>query len=314
MSKDSALKLATTPSATPAAPVVAAVAQPPAGATTIDTPQAAAPAHDNRLDIIIKKETQIFKDREQLKKAQAEATESKRQSDEIISRVRAFEDKAKTSKVDALKMLGWTDTDIINLINADKPNAPTAEEIAAKVADEKVKGLDDKWTQKEKKAQEDRDAQEISTFRGEIGSTLKSEASKYKYAASEGREAELQAWAIILQNLKATATPENPSGEVLTIGEALEITDEYYKMKYESKRKLFEEPKVQIETPEAPAKPAGGTFAGRAPVSNTPQPPKTLTNAVAPTSRAAATTTTRETPEAKRARLADMIRGSGFKR
>lgn len=313
MSKESALNLAKggVAQVVASAPAQVEATQPPAGATATDVVPAvavAATTEDSRLSIIIKKETELFKEKERIKKEREDMSAKAKEYESVISRIKAFEDTAKTSKVDALKMLGWTDTDIINLMATDKA-APTAEEIAGRIAEEKVKGLRDELSEKDKASAKARDEQLVNNFRTELGQTLKTDAAKYKFAAHEGKEAELQAWAIINENLKL-------NNELMTISEALEMTNELYKAKYESGRKLFEDiPASAVEpAPQTIEQPARGANSGRPPVSNSPARPRTLTNSLAPTSAAASNSQARETPEQKRQKLADRLRAGGLKR
>jgi len=315
MSKESALRLATgnptvtpNPSLVPSNPPAAAaaattaevVAEPPAGATTTDKP--VTQPKDDKLSIIIKKEAEIFKAREAIKKQQADLATKEKQYNEVIKRVQDFEDLAKKDKVSALKMLGWSDTDIVNIMNTE-PTKPTAEEIAARIAEEKINSFKAEMTEKEKKAAAERDTQLVSNFKNELADTLKKDAEKYKFAAHRGKEAELQAMAIIEQNLKLTN-----GEELISIEEALQMTNDLFKQDYESARKLFDEPAA------APVEPPRKEMTGKPPVSNIPAPkPKTLTNAVSATATSTPITMN-ETRAQKRERLIEAIKTHGLRK
>lgn len=319
MSKESAMKLASG-GITPVAPTIAVVppADPPAG----DPPAAdpgAPPAADDKLSIFVKKEAQLFREKEAIKKEreefqrkQKEYDDKKAEYDRVISLGGQYNELVKTDKVKALKLLGWTDADIINLM-ADKPAVDPVEE-ARRLVDEKTKELDAKWEAKEKTAQEEDDKKLINNFKADITKTIKDNAEKFEFCAYEGKEAELQAYHIIQENLKV-------NGELLTIEEALTITEELYEERYKKaqglkKLKSAEASEVAASTePSTSAEVQRGALAGKPPVSNTPAPkPRTLTNAVAPTTPAATPTGRRETHQEKKERLANIIRTQGLKK
>ena len=106
---------------------------------------------------IIKKEVEIFKKNEALKKRESEFAAKEKEYNDVIKRVREFEDLAKKDKVQALKLLGWSDTDIINIVNAD-PAQPNIQDEARKIAQEETEKIRKEFSDKEQKAAADRDA------------------------------------------------------------------------------------------------------------------------------------------------------------
>jgi|ERR1700722_1145509 len=317
MSKESALKLATgnpaaiaNPSlisANPPATVKAAEpVVPAAGASAIDTAPATTTTmdKDNKLAIFIKKEAEIFKAREQVKKDQLELVAKQKEYDDVISKAKLYNETFSKDKVAALKLLGWSETDIVNLM-AEKTAVDPVEEARRIVAEETAK-IRSEFTEKEKKAAIERDAALVSNFKNDLAETLKKDASKYKFAAHRGKEAELQAMAIIEQNLIATE-----GKELISIEEALQITDDLYKADYAAAPKI-DEPAPAAE-PTTTAEVQRGSMAGRPPISNVPVKTKTLTNAITATA-ASARLSVNESRAEKRERLMNVIKTHGLRK
>jgi len=328
MSKESALALLKgTPTPTPA---VAPTGAPPVAATpTAPVTPPADPAvpptetpPDDRLGLLIKKEAKIFEEREALKREKEELLKEREQYQQYNKKAKDFEELASKDKIAALKMLGWSDTDIFNHMTKEPGQVDPIEE-ARKIVQEEIKKLRDENAEKETQKKQNEDNRLVKEFKADITKTIKDNVEKFECCAFEGEEAELQAYHIILANLR-----ENPNDPLMTIEEALEMTEDLYKEKYEKATKVIKKlnPTTgQVETSAAPVEiPAGskvlssprGNNVGQPPVSQTPTAkPKTLTNSVAPTAAAASTTTTqRETPQQKKERLANLIREHGLKK
>lgn len=324
MSKESALRMATgnptavanpslvTPEISTPKPDLKVATDPgtvePAAGATADPAQPA----DPKLSIIIRKETELFKKAEAFKKEQADFQATRTEYTNVIDRVKQFEELAKTNKREAIKMLGWSKEDIA-AITAEDPSSIDPAEQVRKIAQEESQKIRDELAAEKKKAAEAKDSELVTNFRNDIKAKIKEDAQKYKFAAHEGHEAELQAYHIIVENLKATQTEELPNGELMSIEEALEITNDLYKDKYETAKKAFEEQQAAAEVP-AQNSMSRGRLSGLPPVSNVPTPkPKTLSSAVTATSTSAPTQV-RESREEKKERLAALIRTHGLRK
>lgn len=328
MSKESALAMAKAVPASTQATAAPITPQPIATKVPVETPivekkdptpvatsATETPVDDKRLSILIKKEADLFKQREAINKDKTDLATKAAEYDRVINRIKEFETTAKTDKVAALKMLGWTDTDIVNAMNAEPGQVNAAEE-ARKIALEEVGKIRKELTEKEQKEKSDRDVSLVNNFKADISKTIKEKADKYEFCALEGAEAERLAYHMVDQNLRINK-------ELITIDEALDMVEEVYEQKYRAAQKLKKlQPVTEaVAEPTTTAEVQRGQFAGRPPVSNTPQPaaqpaarPRTLTNAVTPTAASTTNNAVRETPEAKRARLADAIRQGGLRK
>lgn len=267
-----------------------------------------------RLAILAKKEAALFKEREALKKKEEEIASSKTKYEEYVKRVTDFDELAKKDKIQALRMLGWSDADIINSLNQEESKGPSPEEIARKVAQEEAQKVRDELKRKDDNALKSRNDRLVKNLKTEIMTTIKSESEKYEYCNYEGAEAEALAYEFIVEDLK---TNQN-SAEIpmLTIQQALQMAEEYYENKDKAMSGIKKRaPKPADSAPE-PIRPAStGNQPSRAPISNVPQKSKTLTNEVTATVAASSNLIPkRETPSEKKERLIKALINGGLNR
>lgn len=314
MSKESAMKAALAPGQQPETQSTQNPEGTQQAAQTQTTPAQNLDA--SRLAIFAKKEAKFRQEQEAFRLEREKWQQELELAKTTNQRVRDFEDLAKKDKIAALKQLGWSDTDIINAMNPEN-NEPSAEEIARKIAQEETQKIRDEQKQREEEAAKAQNEALITQLKTDIGSAIKANAEKFEFCNFEGAEAEAQAYQIIVENLR-----EN--GELLSVEEALEITEEYYEERAKAVlsgvKKLKPAPAAETTTASG-AEPAGATTSrgantGKPPVSNVPQKSKTLTNSVTATTTALASTTQnkRETPAEKRERLINEIKTRGLRR
>lgn len=252
-----------------------------------------------RLAIFTKKEAALRKEREEFKKERESYLNEKKQVDEFLKRVSQFDEIAKSDKMAALKLIGWSDEDILNIIAQAEETPKDPIEEARKIAAEETKKLRDELAKEKADLETQKNQQVIAKLRTDIKDTIAANAEKYEIAAWRGAEAHEQVYEVIVENLK-----EN--NELLSVDEALAIVEEYYE---EEAKQIQALKKFQAQTQQAePPK-----LNGEAPKSNTPQPqskPKTLTNAATATSTAAIPR--RETPAEKKERLVRALMNGGL--
>jgi hypothetical protein len=267
MSKETALQMTngTTPAPTEAPPAAAAPAQP--------TETKADDIQSSRFAIHAKKEAQLVKDREALKKEREEWLAQKKQADDILAKGKLFDETFAKDPVEALKLLGYSEAQIYNIIaEGANPKEKTPEEIAREAARLEIEENEKKRKDSEAQAQRERDEKVIAKLKTDITDTLKKKADKYEYCAFEGPDAEAQVFEIIAQNLEINK-------ELLSIDEAFDILEEYYEKRDQEMSKLKKrQPKPQPEpTPDDEPAPAAAKSA-------TPKTAaKTLTNQVTAT-------------------------------
>lgn len=263
----------------------------------------------SRLAIFTKKEAALRKEREEFKKERDAYMQQKQQIEEFIKRVNQFDETAKADKMAALKLIGWSDEDIINLVAQaeDTPKDPIAE--ARKIAQEEAQKVRDELAQKEAQAEAHRNQQAITKLKSDIATTIKDQADKFEICSWRGAEAEAQIYEVIAEHLQQ-------EDELLSVEEAAQMVEELYEEEAKQIRQLkkFQEKVAEAAAAQAvEPEPAAPAAEPKAPKSNVPQPqpkPKTLTNAATATSAAAIPR--RETPAQKKERLIKALMNGGL--
>lgn len=235
-----------------------------------------------RLAIFAKKEAAIVREKEQLKLRWAEADKKEKEASEKIDRARKFEELRAKDPIEAMKFLGFTDTEIFNYMAGQEKKDPTPEEIARKTAQEETQKIRDEIAQEKKTLEETRNQRLIDNLKSDIGSKIKSDPEKYEYCAFEGVMAERQAYEFIVAVLKE-------SNELISIDEALQMTESLYESRDKAMTGLKKRKPIIESTSEITVRnPEMSTMArrsqpGTAPTTNAaPRPKPTLTNEVAP--------------------------------
>ena len=72
---------------------------------------------------MVKKEAALQKERETLKKEREAWLAEKTEADQLRTRIKEFDETAKKDKMAALRMIGWSDEDIVNIIAASEQKA-----------------------------------------------------------------------------------------------------------------------------------------------------------------------------------------------
>lgn len=251
---------------------------------------AAAPANPEltaRFTQLSKKEAALVKERQAFKREQEALQSERKKIEEVNKRVQEFENLKKANALDAIKYLGFTDTDIFNAL-ASVPE-PTAEDKMKKVVQDELSAYQKMQQEKASQAQAEQDKKIIGNFKTNIMQTITKDPSKYEFCNYHGEAAKEQVFELIETHFKE-------SGEVIPLNEALDIVEEFY----ESTAKEMSEKvsKLKVKPTETSA----------ATEQLTPQvsPKPSLTRQ--PTSAAG------ETREQKRARLIAQIKQTGLKR
>lgn len=304
MSKASAFQMASGTSATPAPAVQAVPIQP----GIVEAPQVQQPVQtpdeltSSRLAILAKKEAQIVKDREAYKREREETLKQRSEADQILAKAREFEQTRLKDPVAALKMLGFSETEIFNYMAQAEKTEPTTEDIARRISQEETQKVrDDLQKQKDDDLRVENDRL-ITNLRNDISSSITKNAEKFEYCAFEP-DAEAQVYEIIVENLKANK-------ELLSVEQALEIAEEFYYEKDKAAQNLKKR--------QALFKPAEGVIVESQAKTTPAEKPKpaasrspTLTNRVTATA-ASLSSPARETASQKKERLAEVLRRGHF--
>lgn len=274
----------------------------------------------SRLAIIAKREASFQKEREELKKEREAFLAEKAESDRYRERGKTFDETFAKDKRAALKMIGLSDTDIINIMAGEEQPEETAETSARRIAQEEAQKIRDELAKEKETIAAERNSFLIKQLKTDITTKIKAGVDKFEYTAAEGAEGELQVYAFIEEDLKANK--DDPNYTMLTVEEALEMAEGYF----EERDKMFDAIKkrkarlslAQSTAAAAPpestspsgAQAARGASAGTAPTSNAgPARASALTNEMTATGAAIANSRSvrRETEAEKKARIVAKI-------
>lgn len=253
----------------------------------------------SRLAIFAKREAAIQRDREAFKKEREEWEKGeKAKAAAIVAKGQQFDEAFSKDKLSALKLLGYSDTDIINMLTGlgeEKEALPTlSADDARKVAQEEAQKVRDELKEKEEKGLAAQNERLIANLKTNIKDTIKAQAEKYEYCSVE-EDAEQQVFEIIVDELRET------KGEhLLTVDEAFSIAEEYYEALDKHRGAI----KKRQATITAQATPAAKIEAARP--TGAPTRPKTLTNNIAATT-SGATVPANETRAEKKERLSKLL-------
>lgn len=298
MSKEAAMKLLGADPTTAKPSLITPEVSP--GSTEVASPEAPKDElQSSRLAILAKKETAIQKEREAIKKEREDFAKERAESDAYRNRGKQFDETFAKDKKAALKLLGFTDTDIANIMADSEPKEETVEDKARKIAAEETQKIREELAKEKTDNENARNKRLVDNLKTNIKDTIKKEAEKYEFCAFDGEDAEAEAYNIIVKELK-------DSGNLLTVNQALDIHEETLEALEKERQKIIK--KLQIKPPEELA--PTSTKEGKPLVSNVPTKPKTLTNNIAPTTAAAAAPRS-ETPQQKKERLVQALLALG---
>jgi hypothetical protein len=285
------------PPLTTHSPGLAATPPAQAGAPAAGT----APNRSDPFAHIAKKEAEIVKERLELKKQKEEASI-------VLQKQKEFEELKVKDPVAAMRMMGFSETDIFNYMAAQEKPELTPEEKVALAAKEATEASLTEWEKKQADAEQaKRDASDksiIAEFKTEITNTIEADKVKYAHCAHNGPVAEQ-----MIYNLAVQISKESNGTDTISKLELMDLVEEQLKYEYEEAKKVFEAKKEEVEpvakTPERTRTITPGTPAD-------PQKPtitKTRTLSNAATASVASTVVRRnETREQKKERLAGYLR------
>lgn len=244
-------------------------------------PPEAKPLDSDRFAALAKKEAKFVREQQALKKEKEEVAKIK----DLWTK---FEGTRKDNPIEALKMAGFSETELFNILSGAQPKEQTPEEKAQAIAQQEIEKFKKEQSDRAVADQKARDEQTIKSFKGKISQAIKGNPDKFELIAFNGQTAEDLIYETVEQTLKET-------NELISIDEAAQMVEKYYEDSYKQAMTLKklappppEPPKVQPPPP-------------------TRQRSKTITNDATVTSASAATSKV-ETRSEKRARLEAMLR------
>lgn len=308
--------------------IAAAQAQPtPASAQpAAPAPPAAPPQSDAaRFAALALKESQNVKEREAIKKereaflAEKTALEAERPKvNQVLETAKKFEELRKTDRIAALKALGFSETDIFELVsNLEPPKEPTPEEKAAKAAeaaaDAKIKAFQDAEAKKAEEAQKARDSQIVNGYKSEIAKFVEANKEKFEYCAFYGQPALDLAYETIVAGLR-----ESKGEDLIDFKEAIQMVEDFYEEQDKAMSAIKKRQPAEA-APEAPKAPERTRTITQGDPNHKTLPTITRTRTLSNADRIAgdqarATAPRNETREQKRERLINQIKTNGLRK
>lgn len=264
------------------------------------------PTDDQRMGALLKKETNLVrqqdafnKEREKFETEKRELLERTGRADKLLDKGKQFDElMAKNDAMSALKLIGFSDTQIFDIMaRAGQPVEKTAEQIAREAAQAEIQKDRELREKETNEAQAKQNGELITKFRGQIDESVKASAEKYPFVHYGDSAASEQIFLNIEERIKAPDYKTIPLKQL--IDEAMADLEEMYAYDYEQKATI----KSKRQQPQGQQEQQPQT-AAQAPAQNVPlqnAKPKTLTNQVGV--RATTSAAPFETREAKRARL-----------
>jgi len=273
---------------TPAAPVV-----PPADPNT--PPNQVTGVDSDRFAHLAKKEVALQKEREALKAEREQLASEKTKFAEAGKKYQGFEELKAKDPIAAMKLAGFTDTDIFNFYakaQEEQKLKDTPEAKATAAAQAEIEKFRKEQSDREAQQKAASDARIIQQFKGRISQTITADKDKFELCNFNGPSAE----SLIYETVETYFREHN---EVLSPTEAAEMVEKYYE----------DQAKAMSGLKKLGAKPAEPAVEPSTPP---PPPSKTLTNRVAPT--VASSIPVKETREQKRERLIQNIKEHGLRK
>ena len=284
MSKETALGMI--PASAPVAPPPVA---PIEGVSTQPSPETPKELDSTRLSSLMKKEAEIVKEREALKKEREANLTEKEKIKAIQENLSNFEQMKAKDPMAALKLLGFSEKDLMNFISAEKENI-SPEEIASRTVKNELDKYKEEQARKEQELTLKRNEQILTQFKSDITKAVTADPDKYEFINHNGAAAEELIYETVNNVLQ-------DSGELISIQEAAEMVEGYYEEMYKNMSNLKKvKPKEEVATEapkDEPLKPQ---------VSPRPSPAKTLTSKETATT-ASTTIYKRESSDEKKQRL-----------
>lgn len=322
MSKETAMAMAIgSPDPIPAnAPVIGSpLPQAPISEAPKELESARFAAQARKEAEFVKRQQSLRMEQEKFEAEKKDILARRKSYDEVMARANQFEETRKTDPVAALKLIGFSDTDIFNFLASqekkDATPAETAAEVAKKVAeemvDQKLSAKDKEQAEKEKKTQADEDTRLLGEFKTGLGDFIESNKEKYEYCAHYGPAALDLAYRTTLQIVQ-----DSKGEDIPTYDEVIAMVEELYEEEAKDIMALKKnQPKVEaapVEDRQVPERSRTVTTpAGHTPIAPPIQKTRPLTNAARPTA-AAASRPVNETREQKKARLSEALRRGGL--
>ena len=183
------------------------------------------PLESSRFANLAKKESELVKRQEEIKRKEAELEKLYSETAPIKTEYENFMKLKGENPIEALKKIGFTETDIFNFMSEQNL---TPEQKAEKAAMAKIKEFEDRQLKEKEEqkrlqleAQEKADKEAIDGFKQSINKEIANQKEKYEYINFYGATAEDLVYDTIQEIF-------NKEGKVAPINEVLDLVEGYY--------------------------------------------------------------------------------------
>jgi hypothetical protein len=305
MSNESALALATSGNSEPVHTSVTPTVDHAAGGGEGEPESRPAPSPELKsraFSHLAKKEAELQKQRQEI-------AAERQQIQSAAAEYQKYLQLKQTDPIGALKVLGFSETDIFNYMAAQQPVELSPEEKAVKAAEAaaeaKIKAFEDGQAKKEREAQEQADKKVIDSYRNNVSKVIQSDPSKFEYCSYHGSAAQ----ELIYETVKHIV--DSSQGEdVPTPQEAAMLIEQFYEDEDKAMSTTIKkrQPKTDV-TSDQPLKAEVSPKTSER-TRTMQQPARTLTPRA--TATVASTTKMTETFAQKRERLIEKLKNGGF--
>jgi len=301
MGRDQAMQAATTiiPSAQPTAPLTAPVVQ--SGADPIVDPAPKVELDSTRFNLLAKKEAEIQRERESYKKDREAYNADLAKLKGVQEQIATFEKLRETDKIAAIKSLGFSDTDLINLFASLEDNS-TPEEKAQRAAQKTIDEFKKEQADNQTKAQQEANKRVLESFNRSIVNEFKRDPEKYEYCNYYGEIAQALVESTATQIIESGGELPFKNGQV-DYTALVEMVENYYESEDKAMNSLKK--RAPKETTTAPIEPVEQL---KPEVSSRPRP--TLSSKTSQTIASTTPKPVNETPDQKKQRLIAKYLGS----
>lgn len=306
MSKESAMAVATGSSPAPTSTPTPTAA--PAGGLSLVPPQPPA-LPSSQFSQVAKKEAEIVRERQALKAERDAIAAERAKYEPIAQKYSDFLKQKETDPVAAMKMMGFSETDIFNYMAAQQPEEVSPEQRAAQAAEAaaeaKIKEFEETQKQRALREQKESDDAVVRSYRNDVSKVIAGNPEKFEFCNFVGPEAEDLIYETVLACVAKSDGKDVPTAE-----EAAQMVEDYYEerdraMNGLKKRQPKEEP---VAVPQTPKNTRVRTLSS---AQDQLRPGRTLgTNATASVA-ALKPAVTHETFAQKRERLIEKLRNGG---
>ena len=228
------------------AAIPAPVTSTPAGEPgLIPAPVVKQETDSTRFAHLAKKEAALVKDREAFKAEQTAHMSEKEKMKAIHQKLQDFDAMKAKDPVAALKLAGFSETDLVNFLAAGEDTS-TPEERATKAAQKEIQKFRDEESKKTSDAQNKRNTDTLTQFRSDINKTISSNPDKFELCNHNGPIAE----DLIYETVAAIL---EDGGGIISTSEAAEMVEQYYEDQYKTMSGLKKfKPAPVVEAPTKP--------------------------------------------------------------